>query len=83
MVKNYKVLWAVSKDKVYNGFPNMCPDCTSDIEVNGDFDYANEWTISYTCVKCGHKFAYQPSDMGQTLPWLVRYDRKEEVYGKE
>lgn len=47
---------------------------------NNDFNYVSEWTASYVCTKCTSKFAYQPSDMDQTLPWIIKYDEKEEVF---
>jgi len=63
-----------------HGFPNTCIECGGNLNSNGDFDYASEWTASYTCEKCKLKYAYQPTDMGQTLPWLMRYDNKNDVF---
>jgi len=64
----------------YGGFPTTCMECGSRLENNKDFDYQKEWTASYTCTKCGAKFAYQPSDMGQSLSWISKYDAKEDVF---
>ena len=85
MLKKYKTRnWEskVWKNENGNHLINTCIECGSKLEVNTDFNCASEWTASYTCTKCGSKFAYQPSDMGQSLPWLVRYDNKEEVFEK-
>ena len=65
----------------YNGFPGTCPECKSKLERNADFDFNSDWTASYTCIACKSKFAYQPSDMGQSLSWIERYDNKDEVFG--
>lgn len=67
---------------VDGGFPLRCPECTGDLDKNDDFNYMTEWTASYTCSKCNKNYAYQPSDMGQTLPWLVKYNTKAEVFNR-
>jgi len=64
----------------YNGFPSICPECRGALADNSDFDYASQWTASYTCEACSLKFAYQPSDMGQTIPWFVKYDDKDTLF---
>jgi DNA-directed RNA polymerase subunit RPC12/RpoP len=64
----------------FGGFPTTCLECGGKLEDHNDFNYASEWTASYICLKCGSKFAYQPTDMGQTLPWIIKYDEKEEVF---
>ena len=68
-----------SKDG-YGGFPTTCIECGGYLERNSDFNYNSDWTASYTCEKCSRKYAYQPSDMGQTVPWIIKYDKKEEVF---
>jgi len=65
-----------------SAFPTTCVECGSRLRKNEDFDYMNEWTISYTCKKCGRKYAYQLSDMGQSVPLLVQYKNKEDVFKK-
>jgi len=64
----------------YNGFPTTCLECGSILAKGSDFDYVTDWTACYVCTKCGSKFAYQPSDMGQSLPWIIKYEEKEEVF---
>jgi DNA-directed RNA polymerase subunit RPC12/RpoP len=62
------------------GFPTTCLECGSRLASHNDFNYATEWTAYYVCTKCKAKFAYQPTDMGQSLPWIIKYDEKEEVF---
>jgi len=81
MIKRY-----INKDidwvfRAVNGFPSHCPECKSILEKTNDFNYNSEWTCSYICSSCKSKFAYQPSDMGQSLEWIERYDDKHEVFG--
>lgn len=83
MVKKYNLKQMDKAFRIntgYGGFPTTCIKCDNALKSNDDFDYNSEWTASYTCVSCGAKYAYQPSDMGQTLPWIVKYDHKEEVF---
>lgn len=84
MIKEYK--YSEFKEKAFMessrniAFPSVCMECGSLLARNGDFNYTDEWTASYTCTKCGSKFAFQPTDMGQSLLWLVKYDNKKEVF---
>ena len=74
MTKEYK--WSEVVAKVFRGsgaFPNYCPECDKELKENDDYDYASDWWASYTCTGCGVKIKYMPTDMGQTLPQLVRY----------
>ena len=79
----YKKLWDAFKlpsKTGIGGFPTTCIECGSTLSKNDDFDYMSEWTISFTCIKCGQKYAYQPSDMGQTVPWIKAYDDKNKLF---
>jgi len=67
----------------YGGFPTTCMECGAYLNKNSDLDYGKDWTATYTCEKCESKFAYQPSDMGQSLPWIVKYDNKNEIFNKD
>lgn len=84
MIKRYenseiKKAFILPSNSGYGGFPTTCIECGCRLKKNADFDYASEWTISYTCTNCKSKFAYQPSDMGQSLAWIEKYDEKHEV----
>lgn len=81
-VELYKKVFTRGDNFVDGGFPLRCPECEGDLNKNDDFNYSSEWTASYTCSKCNKKYAYQPTDMGQTLPWLVSYNSKGEVFNR-
>jgi len=68
--------WSKTYKRVFKGpggFPSHCPECGGILKVNSDYNYANDWWASYTCMKCNRKIKYMPTDMGQTLPQLIRY----------
>ena len=78
MIKEYK--WKKVVDKVFKGpgaFPSHCPECGHELKLNDDYDYMSEWWSSYTCTHCKTKIRYMPTDMGQTLPQLERYESRE------
>ena len=67
-----------SETGLWNG-PTTCVDCDGMLERNDDWDYNSEWWMSRTCTECGQKWRYMPSDMGQSLPSLERYESREET----
>jgi len=83
MIKKYDNIEKAFELKIKDsyGFPTTCMECGCELERNTDFNYASDWTCSYTCKECKSKFAYQPTDMGQSLPWIEKYDIKDEVFG--
>jgi DNA-directed RNA polymerase subunit RPC12/RpoP len=78
----YKKVFTRGDNFVDGGFPIRCPECLGNLNKNGDFNYVNDWTASYTCSKCGIKYAYQPSDMGQSSPLLEQYKDKDKLFKK-
>ena len=71
-----------SETGMWNG-PTTCVSCGGRLKKNDDWDYMNEWWMSKTCTKCGQKWRYMPSDMGQSLPQLEKYKSREEVEAEE
>ena len=66
-------------DKVWRDsgvFPSHCPKCDGRLKLNNDYNYNSDWWASYTCTKCKRKIKFMPSDMGQTLPQLIRYGKR-------
>ena len=86
MIKEYKTIdeqvkaYKLPAKDGYHSFITTCIDCGSYLSKNSDLDYIKDWQISYTCDKCNSKFVYQPSDMGQTFPYLAKYDDKSELF---
>jgi len=76
-MKEYK--WSETYKKVFKdgrnsgGFPSHCPECKEPLVPNDDYNYASDWWASYTCTGCSARIKYMPTDMGQTLPQLIKY----------
>lgn len=51
---------------------NKCPECCNPIKRDGS--ESKGWVYRWNCIKCGTKYKFIETDMGQTSPWLGLFD---------